>query len=659
MEGLADDARYRSIVLSLLAYRASDEEGKADGNPSDVVDRFDARQSGETVTFTPVGQTSPIDTSSAHAFESRAPWIIKIDNTGQDGASDGGRSWVTITHAEYQQYQQYRRESAEKLVQFSRNFKVPRKISQAYDDLINGTSKIHEVDALWGDPTTTTPPPYKTLYTIGYKCDRLRSDARGTLQRLRRGEHCNPRARIFYMLLHPQAQSQLERIEQWLEVVVENFVGQDDDPKKMADFLDDPLGELARLNLDRFPEFSIHEGPSYARQKTVHLGADLIVMIMYTDEKLAKSQAEVRRLQEEAVTTSTPTDFEKKQARMVKSTLRLRFPGLHASTETQLDEPAKPSVVMNNSREFVYGGMALAGQSIETVGDRQYVQYGDLSLEGAKSLLGDLDLHGKLFALPVMKKISGLVVDVGRAMAQVEADDKIILKKMEAYKAHPISYNIDILLDASTVGDNYGNDTEITPLQYPEAIRNLRDLLHPAIGVDHLHRAFRVKAEPVRALHFQRGGGSGPERIPGTVIPPCKFISGNILLEYDGTTHGKDSITVSKFDSTTNALTQLEKVTLDNLRKRRDTTIARLDESQPADKEKVEEELKRHLTAKAAASAQAQRQHQLQAEKAALEQQLAKVQAKLGGGGGDDEPTAAPPAAAEPPEAEAAPAAVK
>ena len=68
MEGLADDARYRSIVLSLLAYRASDEEGEADGNPSDVVDRFDARQSGETVTLfrnTPVGQTSPIDTSSA------------------------------------------------------------------------------------------------------------------------------------------------------------------------------------------------------------------------------------------------------------------------------------------------------------------------------------------------------------------------------------------------------------------------------------------------------------------------------------------------------------------------------------------------------------------------------------------------------------------
>ena len=43
------------------------------GNPSDVVDRFEARQSGETVTFfrnTRVGQTSPIDTSSAHAFES-------------------------------------------------------------------------------------------------------------------------------------------------------------------------------------------------------------------------------------------------------------------------------------------------------------------------------------------------------------------------------------------------------------------------------------------------------------------------------------------------------------------------------------------------------------------------------------------------------------
>ena len=650
MEGLADDARYRSIVLALLAYRASDEEGEADGNPSDVVDRFDARQSGETVTLfrnTPVGQTSPIDTSSAHAFESRKdpPWIIKIDNTGQDGASDGGRSWVTITDAEYQQYRRYRGESAEKLVQFSRNFKVPPKISQAYDDLINGTSKIHEVDALWGDPTTTTPPPYKTLYTIGYKCDRVRSDARSTLQRLKRGGKCNPRARIFYMLLHPQAQSQLERIEQWLEVVVEKFVAQHDDPKKMADFLDDPIGELARLNLHRFPEFSIYEGPSYAMQKTVHLGADLLVMIMYTDEKLAKSQAEVRRLQEEAVTTtSTPTDFEEKQARMVKSTLRLRFPGLHASTETQLDEPAKPSVVMNNSREFVYGGMALAGQSIETVGDRQYVQYGDLSLEGAKSLLGDLDLHGKLFALPVMKKISGLVVDVGRAMAQVEADDQKILKKMEEYKAHPISYNIDILFDAITVYNNHGNDKEITPLQYPEAIRNLRDLLHPAIGVDHLHSAFRVKAEPVRALHFQRGGGSGPERIPGTVIPPCKFISGNILLEYDGTTHGKDSITVSKFDSTTKVLTQLEKVTLDNLRKRRDTTIARLDESQPADKEKVEEELKRHLTAKAAASAQEQRQRQLQAEKAALEQQLAKVQAKLGGGGGDDEPTAAPPA---------------
>ena len=55
------------------------------GSPSDVVDRFEARQSSDSlVTFyrnTQVGQTTQIDTSSAHAME-----LYRIDGTTLRGA---------------------------------------------------------------------------------------------------------------------------------------------------------------------------------------------------------------------------------------------------------------------------------------------------------------------------------------------------------------------------------------------------------------------------------------------------------------------------------------------------------------------------------------------------------------------------------------------
>ena len=70
--------RSPALLFLLASCGAAELDGlyysfRTGGNPSDVVDRFEARQSGETVTFfrnTRVGQTSPIDTSSAHAFES-------------------------------------------------------------------------------------------------------------------------------------------------------------------------------------------------------------------------------------------------------------------------------------------------------------------------------------------------------------------------------------------------------------------------------------------------------------------------------------------------------------------------------------------------------------------------------------------------------------
>ena len=79
------------LIASCGAARASvDLNGvyfsfRTGGSPSDVVDRFEARQSSDSsVTFyrnTQVGQTTQIDTSSAHAMES-----YRIDGTTLRGA---------------------------------------------------------------------------------------------------------------------------------------------------------------------------------------------------------------------------------------------------------------------------------------------------------------------------------------------------------------------------------------------------------------------------------------------------------------------------------------------------------------------------------------------------------------------------------------------